>query len=86
LIRFFSEYGAPGPADPSPRYYRACLYLDKETIIKIRVTVAGEGLRTLLQLFHLAIQKTFLNKILVNIKKGGNIDAAIDMLQRLLES
>jgi len=41
LIRFFSEYGAPGPADPSPRYYRACLYLDKEIILKIRVTVAG---------------------------------------------
>jgi len=25
LVRFFSKYGAPGPDDPSPRYYRACL-------------------------------------------------------------
>lgn len=37
LIRFFSEYGAPGPADSSPRYYRACLYLDSETVLKSRL-------------------------------------------------
>jgi len=84
LIRFFSEYGAPGPADRSPRYYRACLYLDSETVLKIKVTVAGEGLRTPLQ-FHLTIQKILLDEILENIRKGSSIDVAIDILQRLLK-
>ena len=81
LIRFFSEYGAPGPADPSPRYYRACLYLGKETILKIKVTVAGEGLRSPLQ-FRLVIQKAFLDEIL-NYVKEDNMAMAIDSLQRL---
>jgi len=84
LIRFFSEYGALGPADPSPRYYRACLYLDKETILKIRVTVAGEDLRNPLQ-FRLAVQKALLDEILKNIE-SGNVDMVIDVLQRLRAS
>jgi len=81
LIRFFSEYGAPGPADPSPRFYRACLYLGKGTVLKFRVTVVGEGLRSPLQ-FCLAVQKAFLDEILKSVK-GGNVDIAIKVLQRL---
>jgi len=72
FIRFFSEYGASGPNfDPTPRFYRACLYLDRETDLKIKITVAGEGLRSPLQ-FRLAIQKDFLEKIREGHSKTSN--------------
>ena len=41
LIRFFSEYGAKGPDDPTPRYYRACMRLEEGLRIGFRVTVTG---------------------------------------------
>ena len=82
LIRFFSEYGAPGPADPSPRYYRACLYLDKETVLRIKVTVAGEGLREPLQ-FRIKIDTDILNRLMNYIRKE-NLSRAIEELQRML--
>jgi len=66
LIKFFSEYGAPGPADPAPRYYRACLYIDRE--IRARVYVSGEGLRRPLE-FCLKISKNVLDSIVNNPKE-----------------
>jgi len=82
LIRFFSEYGAPGPADPSPRYYRACLYLDKETILKIKVAVAGEGLREPLQ-FRIKIDADILNHLMDYIREE-NLNKAVKELQHML--
>ncbi|MHA1665480.1 MAG: hypothetical protein ACTSVW_06565 [Candidatus Njordarchaeales archaeon] len=82
LIRFFSEYGAPGPADPSPRYYRACLYLDKNTVLKIKVTVSGMGLRKPLQ-FHLKINVAILDRLMLHIKEE-DLDRTIKELQYML--
>ncbi len=84
LIRFFSEYGASGPTDPSPRYYRACLYLDKGVELKVRVTVAGEGLRKPLE-FRLVIRKALLDEVLKHVREG-DMNMAINRLQRLRES
>jgi len=64
LVEIFSEYGAPGPEnDPAPRYYRACLYIDRE--IRARVYVSGEGLRRPLE-FCLKISKNVLDSVINN--------------------
>lgn len=80
LVRFYSEYGAPGPADPAPRYYRACLYLDTDKLLKVRVTVAGKGLRKPLE-FRFTVRKDALDGI-VKYSREGNMDRAIDALKR----
>ena len=78
LIRIFSEYGAPGPNDPYPRHFRACLLIGDGDELRLKVTVAGEGLRKPLQ-FRLVIQKTVLDEALEHIKEG-NMNKAINML------
>jgi hypothetical protein len=46
IIKIFSEYGVKGPGnDPTPRFPRACLWLDKTLRLRLRVTVYGENLR-----------------------------------------
>jgi len=83
LIRFFSEYGAPGPSDPSPRYYRACLLMSNNIVIKVIVTVSGKGLRKPLR-FNLTINKNILGKVLEYIKKEDFI-SAMKILQQLFK-
>jgi len=81
-IRFFSEYGAPGPADPSPRYYRACLYLGEKTELEAEVTVFGEGARRPLR-FSLRVRKELLDEVLKHIEKDYR-DEDIKVLQKML--
>ena len=46
IIKIFSEYGVKGPGnDPTPRFPRACLWLDNKLELRLRVTVYGENLR-----------------------------------------
>jgi len=68
LVRFFSEYGAPTPADPAPKHYKACLYIDKDKEIRAKVYVSGEGLRKPLE-FCLKINKKVLDSIVENPKE-----------------
>jgi len=68
LVRFFSEYGAPKPADPAPKHYRACLNIDKDREIRAKVYVSGEGLRKPLE-FCLKISKDVLDSIVNNPKE-----------------
>jgi len=79
LVRIFSEYGAPGPADPHPRHFRACLIMGDDEL-KFKVTVAGEGLRKPLQ-FHLVISKKLLDEVLKYIKENS-VSKAVNELQK----
>ena len=54
LVMPYSEYGAPGPRDPSIRPPRACLRLDKDHELIFGITVHGEGARSPLR-FSLCI-------------------------------
>jgi len=45
IIKIFSEYGVKGPGnDPTPRFPRACLWLNNELELRLKVTVYGENL------------------------------------------
>jgi len=72
LVEIFSEYGAPGPADPAPRYKRACLNIAKDREIRARVYVSGEGLRKPLE-FCLKINERVLDSIVKNPKEVENL-------------
>ena len=62
LLMPFSEYGAPGPNDLVPKFYRACLMLTKGYELVFEVTVYGEGARSPLR-FMLCISVDKLQKI-----------------------
>ena len=70
LVMPFSEYGAPGPSDPSIRPYRACLKLDKSSELIMKVTVHGEGARSPLEF-----------TLCVTFDKLAKIDDAIEKLK-----
>ena len=74
LIRFFSEYGAKGPDDPTPRYYRVRMRLEEGLRIGFRVTVTGEGLRKPLE-FRVLVEKRKLDAILRSIRENKMEDA-----------
>ena len=81
LIRFFSEYGAKGPDDPTPRYYRVCMRLEEGLRIGFRVTVTGDGLRKPLK-FRVLVERQKLDAIL-GLIRGNKIEDAFERLKEM---
>jgi len=81
IVRFYSEYGGLGFADPCPRPYRVCLYIDDKTKLKAQIVVSGKGLRKPLT-FEIQVRKEILDEVLNNIKLN-NVDKALKALQKI---
>ena len=84
LVRIFSEYGAPGPNDIYPRHFRACLFVGKNDVLKLKITVAGKNLKCPLQ-FYLTIRGEILSDILKYIQED-DIDKAIRILRKCFKN
>lgn len=81
IVRFYSEYGGLGFADPCPRPYRVCLYIDDKTKLKAQIVVSAKGLRKPL-IFEIQVRKEILDEVLNNIRLN-NVDKALKALQKI---
>ncbi len=81
LVRIFSEYGAPGPSDEYPRHFRACLIMGEEDVLKLKVTVAGEGLRKPCE-FLVEVHGRVLSEI-HKLLENNKVSDALERLQQL---
>ena len=82
LIRFFNEYGAKEPDDPTPRYYRLCIRLEEGLRIGFRVTITGDGLTKPLE-FQATVEKQKPNAILRSIREN-KMEEAFGKLKEML--
>jgi len=45
MVEIFSKYGVKGPGnDPTPRFLRACIWLNNTLKLRLKVIVYGENL------------------------------------------
>ncbi len=84
IVRFYSEYGGLGFADPCPRPYRICLYIDDRTKLKAQIVVSGKGVRKPL-VFEIQVHKKALDEVLNSIRLN-NVDKALKVLQKIRTS